>query len=292
MAAPTAADATSIITEGLYRAGYPSPSAGLQTRATTYWLREIKNDIWRLGKRFKNLQVSYPIILNTGQVQYELPTDFSSPISAQLVHGNNTGTAQAGAAGTITLASASSFTQAYLQGKEILITGGTGVNQISRIISYNTGTKVATLEPDFSTAPDNTSTYMIIEWYWPMSLSPIWDDVFNTQSHLKTKPLDAMIVGDADTGKLILKNAPDQTYGVVLRYYANLMLLDLASTTMTTLYRYWENIFIQGVYVRALENDNRGDTTQAWQKYNNMVRELVGEETYGSELHELQRTIQ
>jgi len=73
-----------------------------------------------------------------------------------------TGTAQDGDTGTITLASSgsSSTDDAYI-GMPITIDGGTGDGQ-TRVISGYVGTsKVASVYPDWDTAPDSTSTYTI-----------------------------------------------------------------------------------------------------------------------------------
>lgn len=78
------------------------------------------------------------------------------------------GTAQAGAAGTITLASGA---PAYdITGCIVKTTGGTGGaggsgslgNQARVITAYNTSTKVATVVPNWETTPDNTTTYAIL----------------------------------------------------------------------------------------------------------------------------------
>lgn len=71
-------------------------------------------------------------------------------------------TAQAGASGSITLdASASSTTDFYV-GMLVLITGGTGVGQVRRITAYNGTSKVATVERNWATNPDNTSTFALL----------------------------------------------------------------------------------------------------------------------------------
>lgn len=77
------------------------------------------------------------------------------------------GTAQAGASGSITLASGA---PAYdIKGCFVRTTGGTGGggtgganNQARKIIAYNTSTKVATVDPAWETTPDNTTTYDIL----------------------------------------------------------------------------------------------------------------------------------
>ena len=71
-----------------------------------------------------------------------------------------TGTAQAGSATSITLASDSSPVDDIYNGTLIEITGGTGKGQIVVITDYDGSTNVATAS--FATAPDTTSTYATI----------------------------------------------------------------------------------------------------------------------------------
>jgi hypothetical protein len=72
------------------------------------------------------------------------------------------GTAQAGAAGTITLdASASAVTDFY-KGMMLLIVSATGVGQARLCTAYNGSTKVASVAPNWATNPDATSVFMVI----------------------------------------------------------------------------------------------------------------------------------
>lgn len=78
------------------------------------------------------------------------------------------GTAGAGASGSITLASGT-YTGLNLTGCFVRTTGGTGGggtgganNQARRITAYNTGTRVATVTPNWETTPDNTTTYDVL----------------------------------------------------------------------------------------------------------------------------------
>jgi hypothetical protein len=73
------------------------------------------------------------------------------------------GTAQAGAASTITLASAASSTNSIYNDRTIRITGGTGIGQSRVITGYVGSTRVATVHASWTTNPDNTSTYSIGE---------------------------------------------------------------------------------------------------------------------------------
>lgn len=99
-------------------------------------------------------------------------------MSETLLASAATGTAQAGAASTITLAAgASSVNDAY-KGMPIRITGGAGSGMVNIISAYNGSTKVATVAIPWAslpsgTAPDNTSTYSIdaCALYRPISLA-------------------------------------------------------------------------------------------------------------------------
>lgn len=76
-----------------------------------------------------------------------------------------TGTAQAGAAGTITLASGASAKDDFYNGLFVGITNDTPSGaqyQLRRIIDYVGSTKVATIESNWGTNPSSSSTYEIL----------------------------------------------------------------------------------------------------------------------------------
>ena len=74
----------------------------------------------------------------------------------------DTGTAQAGASSTITLKSSSSFSSDdQPNGMFVKITSGQGAGQTRQISDYVASTKVATVYPAWTTAPDNTSAYSV-----------------------------------------------------------------------------------------------------------------------------------
>lgn len=73
----------------------------------------------------------------------------------------DSGTAQAGAAATITLRAGASATDSLYNGSVITIYGGTGAGQSRTIVGYVGATKVATVGRNWATNPDNTSVYKI-----------------------------------------------------------------------------------------------------------------------------------
>ncbi len=77
----------------------------------------------------------------------------------------DTGTAQAGAAGTITLKNGSSTADSYYNGMYVQITNNSPANvqyQTRKIISYVGSTRVATVESNWGTNPSSASTYTIL----------------------------------------------------------------------------------------------------------------------------------
>jgi hypothetical protein len=81
-------------------------------------------------------------------------------------------TAQAGAAGTITLDAGASAIGDFYADNLIITTGGTGANQARAITSYDGGTKVASIAPDWKTNPDATTEFVIIAAGEVAALSP------------------------------------------------------------------------------------------------------------------------
>lgn len=71
------------------------------------------------------------------------------------------GTAQAGAAGTITLSAGSNANDDFYNDMRVVIVGGAGVGQARVVHDYNGTTKVAEIAPDWVTVTDVTSEYQI-----------------------------------------------------------------------------------------------------------------------------------
>jgi hypothetical protein len=74
---------------------------------------------------------------------------------------SDSGTAQAGAAGTITLRAGASAVNEFYDGMIVHIIGGTGVGQSRIVKSYVGSTKVATMVEAWATTPNNTSVYVV-----------------------------------------------------------------------------------------------------------------------------------
>lgn len=74
-------------------------------------------------------------------------------------------TAQAGGNNTITLDSGASSDDNWYNGQAIVIVSGTGAGQSRKIDSYNGTTKVATVDSNWITNPDDTSGFIILAQY-------------------------------------------------------------------------------------------------------------------------------
>jgi len=81
--------------------------------------------------------------------------------STHVFHDGASDTAQAGGTNTITLHSGASSNNDIYNGSTIKITGGTGSGQTRIISDYVHSSKVATVSENWTTQPDNTSTFTI-----------------------------------------------------------------------------------------------------------------------------------
>jgi hypothetical protein len=292
MAAPTAPTATTLVTEGLIKAGHSSPSSAKITRAEDYFLEEIKNDIWLLGKRLKSLQAEYVEVLTPGISRYDFPSGLSSIATAKILYGDEEDDVQDGAASTVTLDSEEDEGEDELEGKEILIYSGTGKGSLSQIYSYDEDTLIATVSPAWAdtanaTAPVTDDTYVIIDEYTPLEIKPVTHFNEIDSPFVPGKPGILYPVGDENHyGYYHLYPVPDEDhyYGLHMIYYLNLLTLDLAGTRMATLYQRWRNLWIQGVKAKQLESDDDSRAAIEMARYFNMVRDTVSLETYGRDV--------
>jgi hypothetical protein len=71
-------------------------------------------------------------------------------------------TVQAGASGSVTLDAGASSSTDFYKDAWVVITGGTGVGQARLITSYDGTTKVATVAPNWATAPSGSSTFAVL----------------------------------------------------------------------------------------------------------------------------------
>ena len=289
MAVPTSPTRTTLAEEGLRKAGYSSPSSGLITRAEDFFINEVMNDIWTLAKKPKFLHTTAILVLTEGQSRYANPTDYSSDMEMTLMFGERSGIAQDGSVDSITLAVDDSFVSTDIVGRDILIPSGTGKGSMSQCVTYNDTTKIATVSPDFTTAPVNGSGYLVISTHKHLQQTPSFefDRIVDNETELG-EPTHFMPIGSANEGEFILYPVPfttnDGLFALRLRYYANIMELDLTSTLISTIYSRLRNVFIAGVKAKQLEDDDDNRQQIAKQEYNSILQAVILREQYGMDL--------
>jgi len=275
-----------IVTEGLKSAGDSDPSIELLERAEDFFMEDIKNMIRHESGKLSVLQVTSIGVLVKGKSRYAYPTDFGSDLSIVLLDGGVSGTAQAGGVGSITLESTDNSTLGSIQGKDILITSGTGQGSLSQITDFNSSTKEVTVTPNFTEAPGVNSGYLIIDTEDPVEQRPVFE-YDNGRSSTLSKPVKFYPMGDEDYGEFILNCPPDKNYGARLRYYANLQRLDLDSTLMSTLYARWRSILTDGIRVKRLQDADETRYEGEYQKWERKFKAIIQRETYGKDISNL-----
>lgn len=290
MASPSVPTITTLSTDALKDVGYSTPSTAQLTRAAEF-AEQIKNDLIILaeGRKFKSLYTTSVLVTTNGQGRYANPTDYFSDLSVTALYGTKIGTAQTGAAGSVTLASGHGYTEAELIGKEVLIYEGTGIGSLSQTTGLSGD--VNSVTPDFTTAPDNTSKYMFIEQYIKLKEGNYLNQGDRLTIPEKGEPVWFTPIGNVDSGEIIIAPVPYNTtapYGLSMRYYANLMTADLTGTLMSTLYQRWRNLWITGIQAKQLFEDDDNRWQIKMREYGTHLQAVVMRETYGMNLSNLQ----
>lgn len=127
----------------------------------------ISADITAVRSDVNDVQDRVPAALVSGRIDASVGAMASSVITNAALAADSglkpvrTGTAQAGAANSITLDASASAVDDFYNNQLVLITGGTGVGQARFISDYVGATKVASVA-NWVTNPNNTSTFALI----------------------------------------------------------------------------------------------------------------------------------
>lgn len=272
-----------LVLEGLKKAGENNPSSDLVTRASTEWMEEIKNDIWNLAKKPKILQITAYTIVPIGQSRYAYPVDYSSDLTLILLYGTNQGTSQGGSSNTVIL-NAGNKSGTEILGKEILMMSGASQGSFAQIVTYDPTTKVAGVIPNFSTAPSAGDAFMIVDVEYPIETRPIyeWDRTFKLVS--PGLPQYAYPIGDDIQGYFVFDKPPNMTYGCRLRYYSDLSLLDVQSSLMSTLYRKWRNLWVEGIKYKKISDENDDREADSFRDYQSHLKAIMWRDIYGMDI--------
>lgn len=286
MSIPTQPTPTLIVTESLKLYGKATPSTSEITRGIDEGLEFVKQDLSNEGMEWDFLRtVAYlPLTINNSKVQ--CPTDMGKLIEVRLMDGTRRGTAQAAAAGTLTLASSDSGSAADTEGKLVVITGGTtGTQQARQITSYNSSTKVATLDSNWTTTPTGTITYLVVDERPVIDSELQFDFPYAVPSGTPTAVCHQ---ADSAEGDIVFNRPPDKIYVAEVEYYADLMKVDIDIATSTLYNRFLRlcrNVLIQGVFVWRLQNDTR--YTIELQRYESMKAKFAAKHLYPNNIQGL-----
>lgn len=286
MAIPTAPTDTSIVTNAYKDFGVSSPTSSQIARAISDGIEWVKRDMTNLGHEWKFMMKRSYIITAQGQNNYAVPTDYMKFISARIMEGTRTGTAQGGSTAVCTLASSETVSSSDILGKTIVFTGGTGANQGAQVVAYSTSSKVATFDVVLDTAVASGSTYLIVETYDKLEDEPVTNLGEITIPSMQLKPTVVIHDPNSIEGRLMTNYTPNKVYAIELRYYGDLMKEDLTGTRYTTFLRLAAKVLIQGVFVWLLQDDDRHDSE--FRIYLKNMRDFANRQLYGYDLSHTQ----
>ena len=281
MAVPAEPTATTLTTEAWKAAGNLSPSSAELTRATDEWLQEIFNDIWLKSSvmgntRLKTLQETLVDVSTTGIRTWDLAEDMDEELEIEVLDGSRYDTAQTAASTTITLVSTDAGTSANTLGRWVLITSGTGVDEIKQITAFDSSTKVATVESAWTATPTASSTYLIVDNQYQLY-------EINLTEMSTAIPAAGRPTAFAKYNRQILFDKPwdRATYGIRMRYFMNLHEVNLttgSTTRITRIYQNWQDVLKQGLLWKCLRSidDSRYQAEQ--QVYERKVEHLIAKE--------------
>lgn len=257
MAIPSQPTSTTISTKALQLLGKRSPTSAEITDATDYAIEMVKKDLKHEGLEWTFLREATYLPCTAYSPKLSMPSDFCKLIGARIFDGATRGTAQAGTSSTITLASSTSYSEAELQGKRIVTTGGTGPNQCRYIASYNSSTKVATVNEAWDTTPDNTTTYLLVDWVYKVTPKVVYSLLDIETDLTPGTPKFLFQMANDTSGYLDFERPVDKAYVVELLYYMDILQVDLSSTRYDTILRLLQWTFIKGIFAYLLQDDSR-----------------------------------
>jgi len=255
-------------------------------------MEQLKNELWQAVKQMKPLMTFSYMVLTPGQSRYSCPSDYSSDMTMVVMTGLYTGTVVSATSSTLVVSVSpnGAFNINQVLGEDLVITAGTAKNSVSQIIGLvnnGNGTQTLTVYPNFQATPDSTSSYMIVDNSWPCEQRHIAEyDIYHRSSGLD-RPRYFFPMGDEDFDEFIFDVSPDNVYVycVRMRYFVNIMTLDLNSTLMSTLYQKFREYWIKGVRYQALADNDDTDAPAAKALRDQKLQELIMSQQYGTDLH-------
>lgn len=273
MAIPTTPSLKELCRTALRRAGQPAPSEGMIQEAMNQAFMEVKNDIKAKAGTHPLLEKKAVLVTTRGVRELAQPSDAHAVKSVLLMDGPDAwrGTAQAGASGSITLAATVNEDEATLVGKLLFTLGGTGSLQYRHLTGYTNATKVATVSPAWTTAPDNTTTYLIVNSQREIlrtsaQVLNYHTSVFATEG----EPYCASLEGEV----LWMDRPPDASYPLLWTYYMDIDQLDESGSVSLKILREWRSLLVQGITAYSMDTYDDTRSNDAFIKYQTKLQAL------------------
>ena len=247
MAIPGEPAVQDLILNGMKEGGQYTVSAGstAYTEFKNYQFETLKSELWAACKTDRLLETEAVVLAAVGKPQVTLPTDFDSEIRVVVYDADESyrGTAQAGAASTITLASTFSSTAESMYGRKIFTLSGTGAGYYRDIIDYNDTTKVATVASAWTTTPDSTTTYLVATYDAELRRMD-----YSKPTRSANRPSVYGILGST----MSVLPAPDKIYPILVMYRTNLTRLDDTGTVFVKHMRERRSLWILGIKLKTM----------------------------------------
>ena len=269
MATYTQPSRNSIAVEALKLNGHPAGGTAGEIALVESAIEEAKMDIWNIQNHYKGklkpLLVTAYGVATENVSRYAKPADCDALYSVSILDSDETGNATAVSASQVTCGSVT-------PGRMLLLTSGTGLGNCSQISSYTGG--IAYLTPNFSGSSfDGTEGYMAIETSEELiSKPPKWlDDI--DDPYEKDQPTHYFEQGQGkadtdETGEFELYPTPDALYGLKIRYYMNIMLMDLSTDAALVggIYRMFKPIFMKKAQITVQMINRKYDSIPTLEK--------------------------
>lgn len=297
MSVPAVPTASSLVIEGLRQARIFNPSAAQIATYQNEVMEQLKNELWQELKQSKPLMTFSYMVLVPGQSRYSCPSDFSSDMTMVILTGLTTGMVVSATSNTLQVpASVGVLGIDQTLGKDLAIISGTAsasVSQVVGVVNNNDGTTTLTVYPAFQATPDTTSQFMLVDTQWPVEA----DHMANFDKYRSSgvdRPRKFYSMGDEDFDEFIFDVAPDNNYPYVarMRYYVNIMTLDLNSTLMQTLYQKFREYWIKGIKFQALSDNDDTTAPQSDQERKEKLMNLINSQQYGTDIHTLRQHVE
>ena len=262
MAVPTVPTTTSLLTESFRRCGIPTPTVAQLLRAEDEWLEEVKQEL-DAEKRWHNLEDTQVVLTVAYQQAYTIPSPLFRILRIRFYDGDVKGTATAGGATTITVATGDDNDL----GRKIFLTGGTGSGQVNRIISRS-GTTY-TVQNTWVTNPTSGTTYMIA------NIEQELQGPYVGIRQLGNSPSNLCTHWEEFEAQFMVFPIPNlSTYAFEVDGIVDISLVDETDARLTRLLREWRIAIVLGVMTRIQQEQNDDQLAVTQQLYDKAILRL------------------